>query len=139
MRVRYSTTSWREVTRPSVIAFCSSGIPTSTTPNGWKVVIGRAHPVAATTASATTMLSLTVTVSLLRVRREATTKIDASGARTLALTRVIARTLALGVLALLIGLDGVPMPGLVRAADSPLAEEALERLQISADQRRRLL
>ena len=51
----------------------------------------------------------------------------------------MARTLALGVMALLIGLDGVPMPGVVRAADSPLAEEALERLQISADQRRRLL
>jgi hypothetical protein len=51
----------------------------------------------------------------------------------------MARTLALGVMALLIGLDVVPMPGLVRAADSPLAEEALERLQISADQRRRLL
>jgi len=51
----------------------------------------------------------------------------------------MARTLALVVMALLIGLDGVPRPGLVRAADSSLAEEALERLQISADQRRRLL
>jgi hypothetical protein len=52
---------------------------------------------------------------------------------------VIARILVLGTLALLIGLDDASGPGIVGAADSGLAEEALERLQISADQRRRLL
>ena len=51
----------------------------------------------------------------------------------------MARILALGALAVLIGLDGVSNPDVVRAADSALAEEALERLQISPDQRRRLL
>jgi hypothetical protein len=87
------------------------------------------------------------------VRCEATTKIDASIDGALALTAVstgdsggfdgrsftMARRLAVGVLALLIVLDGASSPGVVRAADPTVAEEALERLPISADQRRQLL
>jgi len=87
------------------------------------------------------------------VRCEATTKIDASGDGALALTAVsmgdsggfdgrrftMARRLTVSALALLIVLDGASSPGVVRAADSTVAEEALERLPISADQRRQLL
>jgi hypothetical protein len=42
-------------------------------------------------------------------------------------------------MALMIGLSMLSVPGVARAADPALAAEALERLQISADQRRRLL
>jgi hypothetical protein len=49
------------------------------------------------------------------------------------------RKLRAGVMALLIGLGGLSGAGVARAADPALADEALERLQISAEQRRRLL
>src|SRR6266850_4321383 len=71
MRVRYSATSWREVTRPLASAFCSSGIPVSTTLNGCPAcpapAIRPAHPASVTTASATaTTPERVIVLSVLR-------------------------------------------------------------------------
>src|ERR1051325_10332977 len=59
MSVRYSTTSWRDVTRPSASAFCSSGIGVSTTLKPVAVrapapAIWLAHPASATTTTSAT-------------------------------------------------------------------------------------
>src|SRR5689334_8366247 len=43
-------TSWRDVSRPSAIAFCRSGMPTSTTVNGVPIASDRAQPVDTSTA-----------------------------------------------------------------------------------------
>ncbi|SRR6266540_1541221 len=52
----------------------------------------------------------------------------------------MSRTLSASVIALLIGLGGgLWVSGVARGADPALADEALERLQVSVEQRRRLL
>src|SRR6185295_19658176 len=71
MRVRYSTTSWREVTRPLARAFWSSGMPVSTTLNGapaWPApAIRPAQPASATIASASvTTPARAIVLSVLR-------------------------------------------------------------------------
>src|SRR5690349_7099410 len=70
MRVRYSTTSWREVSRPSASAFWISGMPVSTTVNGLPLPKTPAQPVvirATVTARTTSRERVIVRSPCLRV------------------------------------------------------------------------